>query len=151
MIRYLRHYKVKHLPVPGWSPYIQMRLMGLVVAFCVGVAVPYVWTGGVSIAPTRERLDVRQGARDPADLREYLVDVNTASAAELVILPGVGMAMAESIVAEREANGPFQSLEDLQRVKGLGVKKIRQLRDFVMPLVPAEVLVEQVDDQKPHG
>lgn len=151
MIRYLRHYKVKHLPVPGWSPQIQTLLMGLVVAFCVGEAVPYVWTGGVSITPTRERLNVRHREPAPADVREYLVDINTASAAELVLLPGVGLSIAECIVAERDANGPFRSFDDLKRVKGLGPQKIQQIQKCAVPIVETEVLVEQEDAQTPRG
>jgi competence protein ComEA len=49
-----------------------------------------------------------------------LVSVNTASEAELDQLPGIGPALARAIVAERTAHGPFRTLEDLRRVRGLG-------------------------------
>lgn len=48
------------------------------------------------------------------------VDLNSASAEELDELPGIGPVIAERIVADREANGPFASLEDLARVSGVG-------------------------------
>ncbi len=60
-----------------------------------------------------------------------LVDINRASESELVALPGVGPATAGKIVADREANGPFASPEDLMRVSGIGDKKFEALRDLI--------------------
>lgn len=60
------------------------------------------------------------------------VDINRASASELEALPGVGPATAEKIVSEREANGPFESPEDLMRVPGIGEKKFEAMREMVV-------------------
>jgi competence protein ComEA len=49
-----------------------------------------------------------------------LVNLNAADARELEQLPGVGPVLAERIVADRDANGPFASLDDLSRVPGVG-------------------------------
>ncbi len=51
---------------------------------------------------------------------DFSVDVDVASAAELDRLPGIGPALAGRIVADREAHGPFGSLQALERVKGIG-------------------------------
>jgi competence protein ComEA len=59
------------------------------------------------------------------------VNVNTASAQELEALPGVGPATAAAIIAERESNGPFTVIDDLDRVQGIGPAKLEQLRDHV--------------------
>jgi len=59
------------------------------------------------------------------------VNINTADAAALDTLPGVGPSTAAKIVAEREANGPFASPEDLGRVSGIGDKKLEQLVGLV--------------------
>ena len=56
------------------------------------------------------------------------VDINRAGAAELVALPGVGPALAARIVASREADGPFRSVDDLRRVPGIGPAKLEGLR-----------------------
>jgi len=49
-----------------------------------------------------------------------LVNLNRADAGELEALPGVGPVLAQRIVADREVNGPFASVEDLGRVPGVG-------------------------------
>ena len=59
------------------------------------------------------------------------VNINTASAAQLDTLPGVGASTAEKIVADREANGPFKTVEDLKRFSGIGDKKFAALADAI--------------------
>ncbi len=60
-----------------------------------------------------------------------LININTATAADLDALPGVGASTAEKIVADREANGPFKAKEDLKRVSGIGEKKYASLADEI--------------------
>ncbi len=59
------------------------------------------------------------------------VNLNSANAAQLDALPGVGPATAAAIVKDREAHGPFTSVNDLGRVRGIGNSKLDQLRDLV--------------------
>ncbi len=59
------------------------------------------------------------------------IDVNVATAAELETLPGVGPATATAIVTERERNGPFVGVDDLDRVPGIGPAKLDALRGLV--------------------
>jgi competence protein ComEA len=60
------------------------------------------------------------------------VDLNTASASELEVLPGVGPTIAAAIVEHRERNGPFRSVDDLLDVPGIGPAKLDQLRGAVV-------------------
>ena len=60
-----------------------------------------------------------------------LVNINTADAAELQTLPGIGEATASKIIASREAEGPFATTEDLKRVSGIGEKKYEALADLI--------------------
>lgn len=60
-----------------------------------------------------------------------LVNINTADAATLETLPGVGEKTALKIVEDREANGPFASTEDLKRVSGIGDKKFEALSELI--------------------
>lgn len=59
------------------------------------------------------------------------VDVNTASPALLRRVPAVGPTLAKALVAERDANGPFVTREDLRRVRGLGPKTFEQAVGFL--------------------
>lgn len=70
---------------------------------------------------------VTSGANDAAGL----VNINTASAAELQTLSGIGPSMAQSIIDERTKNGPFASVDDLMRVSGIGEKKLAKIKDCI--------------------
>jgi competence protein ComEA len=63
--------------------------------------------------------------------RDGKVNINTASSAELDTLPRVGPAMAERIIAWRETNGRFSSIDDLLNVPGIGDKTFESLKDLV--------------------
>jgi competence ComEA-like helix-hairpin-helix protein len=58
------------------------------------------------------------------------IDVNTATAAELELLPGIGPALARRIVDDRAERGPFRTLDDLDRVHGIGPRTVERLRDL---------------------
>jgi competence protein ComEA len=60
------------------------------------------------------------------------VNLNTADAALLETLPRIGPALAERIIAWRDDNGPFTSIEDLLAVPGIGDKMLESLRDLVV-------------------
>ncbi len=59
------------------------------------------------------------------------VHLNSASAAELEEIPGVGPVLAARIVAHRTENGPFVVVEDLLDVPGIGEAKLAAMRDFI--------------------
>lgn len=59
------------------------------------------------------------------------INVNTASAAELETLSGIGEVLAQRIVDHRMENGPFASVEDLLGVSGIGDAILEQIRDDV--------------------
>lgn len=60
-----------------------------------------------------------------------LVNINTASAAELQTLSGIGPSTAQSIIDERTQNGAFASVDDLMRVSGIGEKKLAKIKDCI--------------------
>lgn len=65
-------------------------------------------------------VDARERPRARVEEPVEPVDLDRASAVELDALPGIGPALAARIVADRDAHGPFGSLEALQEVKGIG-------------------------------
>jgi len=60
-----------------------------------------------------------------------VVDLNSASVAELSTLPGIGVVRAEAIVLDRIRRGSFRTVEDLDRVDGLGLGTVGLVRAFV--------------------
>ena len=65
---------------------------------------------------------------DPSDER---INLNTATKEELMTLSGIGEARAESILAYREANGKFRSIEELCKVSGISEKILAQIQDRI--------------------
>jgi competence protein ComEA len=62
---------------------------------------------------------------------ESLVNVNTATAEELETLPGIGEVLAQRIIDHRETHGPFDAVEDLLDVSGIGESRLADIRDQV--------------------
>lgn len=59
------------------------------------------------------------------------IHINRADEKTLDELPGIGPAMAKRIVDYRNAHGPFQAIEDLKKVRGIGEVKFEQMKDMV--------------------
>lgn len=59
------------------------------------------------------------------------VDINRAGTAELQSLPGIGPSLAARIIAYRDENGPFERVEQLLAVRGIGPKLLARLKDRV--------------------
>jgi len=62
---------------------------------------------------------------------EVVVNINTASAEDLAVLPGIGNALALRIVEYREQNGSFGKIEDIMKVSGIGEGKFSDIRDQI--------------------
>jgi competence protein ComEA len=60
-----------------------------------------------------------------------LININTASSFELESLPGIGPTTASKIVAYREANGPFLSIESIVNVSGIGPGTYERIKDLI--------------------
>lgn len=83
-----------------------------------------------------------------AEAAEGKVNVNQAGAEELALLPRIGPSTAGRIVEFREENGPFQAIEDLMLVRGIGEKTF----DLLSPYVALEgetTLTEKVRVARP--
>jgi competence ComEA-like helix-hairpin-helix protein len=59
------------------------------------------------------------------------VNLNTATAAELQQVPGIGPSTAEKILQTRKSYGTFKSVNDLQAIRGIGPKKLEKMRKYL--------------------
>jgi competence protein ComEA len=71
------------------------------------------------------------GASTTASTLPLIIDLNRATAQDLDKLPGVGPATAKAIIDHRTRNGPFASVDDLLKVKGIGPAKLAEIRPWV--------------------
>lgn len=71
-------------------------------------------------------------ARSAKPLPSRKIDLNRAAKQELLQLPGVGPATADGILAYRDAHGPFQRIDELRSVRGIGVATLEKLRPWLI-------------------
>ena len=64
-------------------------------------------------------------------VRHFKININTARADQLQMLPGVGATLASRIIDYREQNGFFKSLEDIQDVDGLTAKRFGRIKELI--------------------
>jgi len=75
--------------------------------------------------------------KSPAKAKKEIptnVDINTADKAMLTELPGIGPVTADAILAYRQDNGNFKSLDDLTKVKGIGDKTLAKLKPYLQEI-----------------
>lgn len=65
------------------------------------------------------------------DLAPRIVNLNTATRAQLESLPGVGPSTAERIIEYRQTVGPFRTIEDVMNVKSIGEKKFEKMKQYI--------------------
>lgn len=83
---------------------------------------------GVLAAPVLGAQNAPSGQEARAAKPPVMVNLNTASLAELETLPGIGSKVAARIVEYRKMKGPFRKIEELMNVQGIGEKAFLKLR-----------------------
>lgn len=96
----------------------------LVTSLLIGIGVKYTiehhwWL------PRTEVVDI-----DPESIK-LKIDLNRAEWYELIILPGIGEKRAKTIIEYRKEKGPFQTLEQLTEVDGIGLGTVKKIKELV--------------------
>ena len=86
-----------------------------------------------AVPPAREQRPASAPSADrpPPASEKGRISLNQAGAAALMSLPGIGPALADRIIAFRDQNGYFESVDDLARVQGIGPNQVERLRPLV--------------------
>lgn len=119
------------------NPTEQLAAAVLTAVALACVAFWWVWQGGV----TGRAIDVD---RAPAVPVSFVVNVNEADWPELSVLPGIGPVLAQRIIASREQDGPFRSIDDLRRVRGIGPITLERLRPHIAVSSSSDSAVAEV-------
>jgi competence protein ComEA len=111
-----------------WSPVAAERqpaVAALVGAALLGALAWFVGAGGLGgrLVPY---MDGQSGGTG------FRVDINNASRAELMQLPGVGPSLADRILERRASRGPFRSLEEILDVPGIGATTLGRLEPYLL-------------------
>ena len=109
---------------------IWLMILALFFSFSIGI-----WLGrrnisGQILIQTETHTSVALPSPEPA-INEGKININTASASQLALLPGIGETLASRIIDYRERNGAFTTIEQLQLVEGIGEKRLEELLDYI--------------------
>ena len=104
---------------------LSCAVVGLAVSFYRKARLPEIRVVPCSVREESAHLENRI-------LSRHLVNINTSDADKLTLLPGIGPALAEKIVAYRRKNGFFLSPEDITKVSGIGETKYESIKDSII-------------------
>ena len=117
----------KKTPEPWIQPSDQGSMLVVAISLLV-MSLSYWWYQG------GHRGDLIEIDRAPPLSAQYLVDINEAELPEIIQLPRLGETMARRILTERNLNGPFEQIDDLIRVNGIGPKTLAKIRPYLLPI-----------------
>ena len=134
-VRFVRDLVVEKRSTFEWS--VLALAAAVLLIICGRFAAGYVHPASAWRVETEREDSV--GASGPADREEWpdslldgeVIDLNVAGTADLVRLPGIGETRAQAIVEYRREHGPFETVDELTEVDGIGPGILEQLRPYV--------------------
>ena len=97
----------------------------------IRIVIAALLVGALSAATSAAQDTARRTSAASSTSASAPVNLNTATAAQLETLPGIGKATAERILEYRQKNGSFKKVEDLMNVRGVGEKSFLKLKPLV--------------------
>jgi len=79
---------------------------------------------------TSSEFDQKRSSR--ISKKTFPIDINTAPTEQFMLLPGIGPALAKRIIDYRELNGPFNKVDEIKHVKGIGPTKFSKIKDYLV-------------------
>ena len=98
---------------------------------CLVVALVVSLVTGMTILPGSGMANPAKSGVESVEQTAAKININTADAVQLSSVPGIGPKTADAIMAYRNDNGKFKSVDDLLNIKGIGSKKLEKMRPFV--------------------
>ncbi|MBI5096862.1 MAG: helix-hairpin-helix domain-containing protein [Nitrospirae bacterium] len=86
----------------------------------------------LSISSTLPCLRGVEAAESSYKTAPWVININTASAEEIVAVPGLGEKKSQAIVMFREKHGPFAKIEDIKKVDGIGDKLFERIMAYLV-------------------
>ena len=83
-------------------------------------------------------VQAQRAAKPPAAASTEVVNLNSATAAQIASLPGIGLKTAELVIAYRQKNGPFKKIEEIMNVRGVGEKSFLKIKHRLSVAAKAE-------------
>jgi len=85
----------------------------------------------IALSASAAGAQARPGTSQPVATASAPVNLNTATAAQLATIPGVGEKTAERIIEYRQKNGAFKKIEELMNVRGVGEKSFLKMKPLI--------------------
>ena len=105
-------------------------IVSVALGVCLAMLLGWEIAGGALRLPVKPVRELEESMLSGSN-GEYRLDINLATAIELGYLEGIGEKLALRIVEWRDANGPFESAEQLMEVEGIGEGKFEAIRDMI--------------------
>jgi predicted DNA-binding helix-hairpin-helix protein len=107
----------------------------IAVAFlCIYLVKSRLFSPSLSVNASTSTVQISPGRLDSIGARLVYglpIDINSATASELELLPGIGPVLAARIIEERNVSGGFKSINELDRVKGLSPRRLKALGPYI--------------------
>jgi competence protein ComEA len=132
---------------PSWPQVIVRRMdqPTAAVLAVISLLLIVVWCAGQMVFGGR-LIDIERA--EPMAI-DFKIDANTAEWQELALMPNIGEQLAKRIVADRTERGPFQDIDDLLRVRGIGPRTLETMRPFLLPLPAIQSTADSPSQPQP--